>query len=81
MPSIMFFPLFPFVLEVILVVYWVAVSAMLYTVGTLTASCRSASSFMPFTISSIEGLPAESLLPTFNASVFSGAPCYSDLSG
>ncbi len=41
MPTIIFFPLLPFVFEVGLVIYWVAVTALLYSAGDLTAHCRS----------------------------------------
>jgi len=33
MPSIILYPIIPFVLEAFLVVYWVAVTAMIYTAG------------------------------------------------
>eukprot|EP00198_Chlamydomonas_reinhardtii_P000183 XP_001689518.1 predicted protein [Chlamydomonas reinhardtii] len=42
MPTIIFFPLLPFIFEVGLVIYWVAVTALLYSAGDLTAHCRSA---------------------------------------
>ncbi|MEW5314523.1 MAG: hypothetical protein WDW38_006015 [Sanguina aurantia] len=43
MPSIMVFPFLPFIFIVGLVIYWVAVTGMLYSAGTLTAHCRPAS--------------------------------------
>jgi choline transporter-like protein 2/4/5 len=42
MPSILFFPLLPFVLEVGLVIYWVAITAVLYSAGVATPHWRSA---------------------------------------
>jgi hypothetical protein len=43
MPSIMLFPLLPFILEVGLIIYWVAVTAVLYSAGTPTDNWRPAS--------------------------------------
>ena len=40
MPMLIFFPLLPFIFEVGLVIYWVAVTAMLYSAGDLVANCR-----------------------------------------
>lgn len=40
MPSILLWPLLPFVLEVGLIIYWVAVSAVLYSAGEPTAHWR-----------------------------------------
>jgi hypothetical protein len=42
MPSIMLFPLLPFILEVGLIIYWVAVTAVLYSAGTPTDNWRQA---------------------------------------
>lgn len=42
MPSIMLFPLLPFILEVGLIIYWVAVTAVLYSAGTPTDHWRPA---------------------------------------
>ncbi|GBF99304.1 choline transporter-like [Raphidocelis subcapitata] len=42
MPSVLLFPLLPFVLEVGLIVYWVAVAAVLYSAGVPTAHWRDA---------------------------------------
>ncbi|GFR50844.1 hypothetical protein Agub_g13116 [Astrephomene gubernaculifera] len=41
MPSIILFPLLPFIFEVGLVIYWVAVTALLYSSGDLVANCRN----------------------------------------
>lgn len=41
MPSIMLFPLLPFVLVVAMCVYWVAIAGLLYSAGDLTTRCRS----------------------------------------
>eukprot|EP00882_Tetradesmus_deserticola_P032381 GHRQ01036732.1.p1 GENE.GHRQ01036732.1~~GHRQ01036732.1.p1 ORF type:complete len:143 (+),score=50.40 GHRQ01036732.1:192-620(+) len=46
MPSIMLFPLLPFILEVGLIIYWVAVTAVLYSAGTPTDHWRSAAQAM-----------------------------------
>ncbi len=35
-PTLLFFPLFPYVAKVTLVVYWVAVTAFLYSAGSIT---------------------------------------------
>jgi hypothetical protein len=40
MPSVLLWPLLPFVLEVGLIVYWVAVTAVLYSAGVPTANWR-----------------------------------------
>mmetsp|Transcript_11641 Transcript_11641/g.31727 ORF Transcript_11641/g.31727 Transcript_11641/m.31727 type:complete len:793 (-) Transcript_11641:1356-3734(-) len=51
MPSILFFPLLPFIFEVGLLIYWVAVTALLYSSGTLKPECRNPFSETPFTFS------------------------------
>lgn len=40
MPSVLLWPLLPFVLEVGLIVYWVAVTAVLYSAGEPSANWR-----------------------------------------
>lgn len=40
MPSVLLWPLLPFVLEVGLIIYWVAVTAVLYSAGQPTAHWR-----------------------------------------
>lgn len=40
MPSVLLWPLLPFVLEVGLIIYWVAVTAVLYSAGIPTAHWR-----------------------------------------
>eukprot|EP00878_Enallax_costatus_P029621 GHUV01032150.1.p1 GENE.GHUV01032150.1~~GHUV01032150.1.p1 ORF type:complete len:105 (-),score=32.67 GHUV01032150.1:405-719(-) len=42
MPSILMFPLLPFILEVGLIIYWVAVTAVLYSAGYPMAHWRTA---------------------------------------
>lgn len=42
MPSILLWPMLPFVLEVGLIIYWVAVTAVLYSAGQPTAHWRPA---------------------------------------
>jgi choline transporter-like protein 2/4/5 len=42
MSSVLLWPLLPFVLEVGLIVYWVAVTAVLYSAGEPTAHWRQA---------------------------------------
>jgi choline transporter-like protein 2/4/5 len=49
MPSIVFFPILPFIMVVGLVVYWVAVTAVLYSAGDATPNYRNANSYTPFT--------------------------------
>jgi len=78
MPSILLFPLLPFVLEVGLLIYWIAVTAMLYTAGDLTANCRSSTSHQPFNWNSLKNLSASSLAPSFNSSS-STASCYNNV--
>ncbi|KAG2493603.1 hypothetical protein HYH03_008120 [Edaphochlamys debaryana] len=43
MPTIIFFPILPFIFEVGLIIYWVAVTALLYSAGDLTAHCAKTS--------------------------------------
>jgi choline transporter-like protein 2/4/5 len=47
MPSILLFPLLPFIIEVGLVVYWVPVTAILYSAGVPTPHWRDASEYQP----------------------------------
>ncbi len=49
MPSIVFFPILPFIMVVGLVVYWVAVTAVLYSAGDATPNYRNPSAYTPFT--------------------------------
>ncbi|CAD7702902.1 unnamed protein product, partial [Ostreobium quekettii] len=44
MPSILLFPIFPFIVEVLLVLYFVFVSALLYSAGDLVPKFKGASS-------------------------------------
>ncbi|KAK9804898.1 hypothetical protein WJX72_010746 [[Myrmecia] bisecta] len=44
MPSILFFPILPFLFEVGLVFYWIYVTGYLYSSGTITQTMRSTSS-------------------------------------
>lgn len=80
MPSILFYPLLPFILLVGLVVYWVAVSAMLYSAGVLTATCRDPSAKNSFSLAEMGSLSTSSIFPT---SVSSNATfsCYSNITG
>lgn len=43
MPSLLFFPVFPFVLEAAVVLYFVFISALLYSAGDLTPMRKTAS--------------------------------------
>ena len=52
MPALFAFPLLPFILEVGLVVYWVAVAAIFYSAGTPTAHWRPAGE-----VAALPGLP------------------------
>jgi hypothetical protein len=49
MPSIVLFPILPFIMEVGLVVYWVSVTAVLYSAGDATPNYRSAATYEPYT--------------------------------
>lgn len=51
MPSVLLFPILPFIFEVGLIVYWVAVTAMLYSAGNLTYNFRDATAYSPLKIS------------------------------
>lgn len=79
MPSILFFPLIPFILLVGLVVYWVSVTAMLYTAGTLTANCRAQSSYEPFSLSSLGSLSTSTVFTQSTSTT--DVACYPALSG
>lgn len=79
MPSILFYPLLPFVLLVGLVVYWVAVSAMLYSAGTLTATCRDPSAKQSFSLSSLSNITTSSVL--FPSSSSTTVTCYPNITG
>eukprot|EP00879_Flechtneria_rotunda_P020927 GHRR01022035.1.p1 GENE.GHRR01022035.1~~GHRR01022035.1.p1 ORF type:complete len:473 (+),score=147.31 GHRR01022035.1:32-1420(+) len=50
MPSIMLFPILPFILEVGLIIYWVAVTAVLYSAGQPMDHWRSAQDVQPLGI-------------------------------
>lgn len=76
MPSILLFPLLPFVLEVALVVYWAAVTAMLYTAGDLAATCRVQSSHELFSVSTLGNYSA-----SYSITSTSTAGCYSNFTG
>lgn len=79
MPSILFFPLLPFTLLVGLVVYWVSVSALLYSAGTLTATCRSPSEQSSYSLSSLSNITVSSVLYPANSNTT--VSCYPNLSG
>ena len=55
MPSILFFPILPFCALILFTVYWMAVAAMLYTVGSVVKVPRSAISGI---IPGVQGLDA-----------------------
>lgn len=50
MPSILLFPLLPFILEVGLIIYWVAVTAVLYSAGFPADHWRPATDVQPLSI-------------------------------
>ncbi|KAJ9522324.1 hypothetical protein QJQ45_008201 [Haematococcus lacustris] len=79
MPSIMFFPLLPFVFEVGLVIYWIAVTALLYSAGDLSAHCRppSAGNSTSFSFTSMGNITASSLAPT--APSAANTTCYANV--
>lgn len=47
MPILLLFPLLPFIFVVGLVIYWVAVTAVLYSAGDLTYNFRPADEYEP----------------------------------
>lgn len=84
MPSILLFPLVPFVLECFLIVFWVAVSAMMYTAGDLKATCRNPSSHKPINFRNFSNLDPALLAPNISAaSLFdtSYVDCYTNYTG
>uniref|UniRef100_A0A7S0RW54 Choline transporter-like protein n=1 Tax=Chlamydomonas leiostraca TaxID=1034604 RepID=A0A7S0RW54_9CHLO len=72
MPSILLFPLLPFVFEVGLLIYWIAITGLLYSAGDLTANCRSPDS-SPFTFSNFSSV-GSSPSTTSNSSCYAGLP-------
>ncbi len=67
MPSIMFFPLLPFIFEVGLIIYWVAVTAVLYSAGDPTPHWRPENTYKPLSMEQL-------LLPNQTAPVTQTAP-------
>ena len=57
MPSVLLFPILPFIFEVGLIIYWVSVTAVLYTAGERTYSFRTPASADGLTFSSLSGAP------------------------
>lgn len=54
MPSVLLWPLLPFVLEVGLIIYWVAVTAVLYSAGEPAANWRQpAEAYKPLGINQL----------------------------
>eukprot|EP00955_Chlamydomonas_euryale_P029476 310902-Chlamydomonas_euryale.AAC.1 len=81
-PLLLVWPLIPFLLLLLLVLYWVAVSAMLYSAGDLSATCRDPADWQSYNFDSLSGLDAQQLIS--NATAFDlGATtsCYQDYSG
>ena len=81
MPWILLYPLLPFALMVGLVVYWVSVTAMLYSAGTLVATCRSPSSYQAFGFSSLKNFSASSSSSGSYNSTTDTVNCYTSLTG
>ncbi|GIL73735.1 hypothetical protein Vretifemale_3863 [Volvox reticuliferus] len=95
MPSIIFFPILPFILEVGLVIYWIAVTALMYSSGDLTAHCRTQSSKESFSFTNYTNVsnwddattfnPSSALSSSFNYSGYSLSPnatlgnCYTNV--
>lgn len=73
MPSILMFPLLPFILEVGLIIYWVAVTAVLYSAGYPMAHWRTASQ-------QAKPLSFQQLMLT-NSSVTAPAPVQPNITG
>ena len=51
MPSILFFPILPFLMVVCLVIYWICVAGYLYSAGTITPTYKDTSSATLLSIS------------------------------
>lgn len=81
MPWILLYPVLPFALMVGLVVYWVSVTAMLYSAGTLVATCRSPSSYQAFGFSSLKNFSASSTSSGSYNSSTGTVNCYTSLTG
>ncbi|GAX82666.1 hypothetical protein CEUSTIGMA_g10092.t1 [Chlamydomonas eustigma] len=81
MPSIMFYPIIPFALLVGLVLYWISVTALLYTAGSLTATCRTPSSHQSFGLSSLNNFSVSSAFSSSYNSTSGTVNCYTNLTG
>ncbi|GAX82667.1 hypothetical protein CEUSTIGMA_g10093.t1 [Chlamydomonas eustigma] len=79
MPSIIFFPILPFCFEIALVIYWLAVTALLYTAGYLNATCRNPASAQSFSFSTLQNFSSSSLLNSTQQP--STVSCYTNATG
>eukprot|EP00201_Polytomella_parva_P001783 CAMPEP_0175080930 /NCGR_PEP_ID=MMETSP0052_2-20121109/25824_1 /TAXON_ID=51329 ORGANISM="Polytomella parva, Strain SAG 63-3" /NCGR_SAMPLE_ID=MMETSP0052_2 /ASSEMBLY_ACC=CAM_ASM_000194 /LENGTH=631 /DNA_ID=CAMNT_0016351771 /DNA_START=468 /DNA_END=2363 /DNA_ORIENTATION=- len=82
-PSLLLFPFLPYILTCGLVVYWVAVSGMLYSAGTLTAHCSSASAIASVSYAALANVSNVDLRNLSASSIASSAhttyKCYTNL--
>mmetsp|Transcript_16614 Transcript_16614/g.35931 ORF Transcript_16614/g.35931 Transcript_16614/m.35931 type:complete len:775 (-) Transcript_16614:968-3292(-) len=81
MPSILLFPLLPFIFEAGLVVYWIFVTAELYSAGDLTATCRTSSNSVGLTLSSLKNISSDTWMNVLQGGSSTNSSCYSNLSG
>ncbi len=75
MPSILMFPIFPFFIEAGLIVYWLCVTAMIYTCGELAATCRNPADRPTFSLAMLK----DANMSTFTTS--STVDCYQNVTG
>ncbi|KAG1675670.1 hypothetical protein FOA52_002379 [Chlamydomonas sp. UWO 241] len=81
-PLVMLWPLIPFLLLLCLVLYWVAVTAMLYTAGDLKATCRDPIDMTSFNFDAFSGLDPSLLVANISASLKGATTsCYEDFTG
>lgn len=62
MPTLLLFPLLPFVCTVLLFAYWVAVAAFLYSAGTIAPQYLATTQLQPMTLGVRIPLPRPPLL-------------------
>ena len=62
MPTLLLFPLLPFVCTVLLFAYWVAVAAFLYSAGTIAPQYLATTQLQPMTLGVRTPLPRPPLL-------------------
>mmetsp|Transcript_8104 Transcript_8104/g.16758 ORF Transcript_8104/g.16758 Transcript_8104/m.16758 type:complete len:786 (-) Transcript_8104:485-2842(-) len=81
-PFLLAWPLIPFMLLLGLILYWVAITAMLYTAGDLTATCRDPADWTAFNFDEFASIdPAQLLVDVASLDDASTTECYKDLTG